>query len=145
MVNLGGVPANVYAAKPPITIDSTEGDDGAVVTAALPGGVVGLLNVYGGTDVSERQEWVHVTGSTGELRFRPGGNDVVLDTAEGRRVYTVSDEARGLDGMVREFRDSILEDREPVMSGEEGLNDLAVVLAALESAELGAPAPVHWP
>ena len=37
--------------------------------------------------------------------------------------------------MLREFRDSIAEDREPVMSGREALNDLAVVVAAYESAE----------
>ena len=145
MVNLAGLPASVYAAKPPVAISVTEGDDGAVVTAALPGGVVGLLCQYGGSDISDSQDWVHVTGSKGELRFQPHGKDVVLDTANGKQVFPVSDDARGLDGMIREFRDSVLEDREPVMTGEEGLKDLAVVLAADESAEKGLPAAIPWP
>ena len=37
----------------------------------------------------------------------------------------------------KEFRDSIFEDREPVMSGEEGLKAPAIVLAAYESAAQG--------
>ena len=37
--------------------------------------------------------------------------------------------------MFREFKDSVAEDREPVMSSREALNDLAVVVAAYESAE----------
>jgi predicted dehydrogenase len=36
-----------------------------------------------------------------------------------------------------EFRSSILEDREPAMSGQQGVNDLAVVLAAYRSIQEG--------
>jgi len=41
--------------------------------------------------------------------------------------------------MVLEFRRSILEASEPTMTGEEGLNDLALVLKAYESAQTGLP------
>ena len=37
--------------------------------------------------------------------------------------------------MLKEFRDSIVEDRQPEMSGEEGLKDLIVVLGAYRSAD----------
>ena len=39
--------------------------------------------------------------------------------------------------MVSEFRAAIEEDREPVMSGHEAIRDLAIVLAAYESARTG--------
>ena len=38
-----------------------------------------------------------------------------------------------------EFRDSILEDREPAMSADEGIADLEIVLAAYRSVETRAP------
>jgi predicted dehydrogenase len=44
--------------------------------------------------------------------------------------------------MVREFRDSIREGREPEVSGEEGLSDLAIVLKAYESMKQGAALPM---
>ena len=39
--------------------------------------------------------------------------------------------------MLMDFRDSILQDREPTMTGEEALLDLAVVLGAYESIREG--------
>ena len=47
--------------------------------------------------------------------------------------------------MVREFRDCIVENRELIMSGPEALNDLAVVLAAYQSAEHRMPVDVRKP
>jgi predicted dehydrogenase len=44
--------------------------------------------------------------------------------------------------MAQEFRDSIREGREPEVSGQEGLNDLAVVLKAYESIEKGTALPM---
>ena len=43
---------------------------------------------------------------------------------------------------MREFRQSIIEGREPGMSGAEGIADLTLVLKAYESMELGRPVPV---
>jgi predicted dehydrogenase len=40
--------------------------------------------------------------------------------------------------MLREFLSSIREGREPEMSGQEGLRDLALVLKAYESSRTGA-------
>ena len=39
--------------------------------------------------------------------------------------------------MFGEFKDSVLQNREPLMTDEEGLRDLAVILAAYRSAEEG--------
>ncbi len=47
--------------------------------------------------------------------------------------------------MVSEFRDSVLEDRDTVMNGQEGLRDLAIVLGAYRSAELGTEVSISDP
>ncbi len=47
--------------------------------------------------------------------------------------------------MVKEFRDAIAENRQPEMSGPEGLKDLAVVLAAYRSAREGRETTVTLP
>jgi predicted dehydrogenase len=45
--------------------------------------------------------------------------------------------------MVLEFRRSILENSEPAITGEEGLNDLDLVLRVYESAESGLPVELN--
>ena len=50
---------------------------------------------------------------------------------------------RGLVPMVQEFRQSILEGREPSMTGADGIDDLALVLKAYKSMELGVPLPLN--
>ena len=54
-------------------------------------------------------------------------------------------EGSGLAAMVREFRTSIRQQREPEVSGAEGLRDLELTLAAYESARRGEVLPVSWP
>jgi predicted dehydrogenase len=44
--------------------------------------------------------------------------------------------------MLAEFRDCLEGGREPKMTGEDGLKDLAVVLAAYRSARTGQPVPL---
>ena len=44
--------------------------------------------------------------------------------------------------MVKELQDCIINDRKPIMSGSEALKDLAVVLAAYQSAQEGTPVTV---
>ena len=59
----------------------------------------------------------HITGTAGQLRFRPYGNEVVLDTLEGTRTIEVGGSERGLRAMFGEFKDSVLQNREPLMTG----------------------------
>ena len=54
-----------------------------------------------------------------------------------RRRGTKRRSRQEVERLVKEFRQSILEDREPEMSGEEGLKALAIVLAAYKSADEG--------
>ena len=57
-------------------------------------------------------------------------------------TWELEPDYRGCPAMLREFRDSIRQGREPEMSGAEGLADLALVLAAYESARAGASVAV---
>ena len=143
LLNIGGFPHSVYAARPAQRVG--EGEDAIVVTALLPGGAVGLIYYSSATPIKGQRNFLHVTGSKGELRFQPFGSEVVLETLDGRRSFQLPEARMGVRGMVREFRAAIREGREPVMSGEEGLKDLAVVLAAYESAESGRAVSVELP
>ena len=138
MVNLAGFPKSVFAVfESPKAILDHEGEDGVVMIARLPSGVTGLVHHSGGTPVGKPFAWVKVTGSKGVLSFAPMASELILETREDRTTVSVEPARRGVRGMVREFRDSIVEEREPIMSGQEALNDLAVVLAAYRSAEQG--------
>ena len=136
LLHLAGFPERVYAAKPPQVFSQMEAEDGMIVTAHLPGGTVGVLNYSIGTPTKGWDQWVNVTGTTGRISFVPDGTELVVQTLEARSTVELPKAGRGVPAMVREFCSSIMEDREPAMSGEEGLRDLAFVLAAYESADL---------
>ena len=137
LVNIGGYPERVYALKPPQVYGEVEGEDGIVVTLSLPGGAVGLINHSRGTAKTEPQVSVQVTGTSGQLSFEPFGDEVTVDGADERRTIKLHEGGRGVKSMIREFRSCIEQDREPLMSGEEGIKDLAVVLGAYWSAKEG--------
>ena len=145
LVNLGGLPERVYAARAPQVFSDMEGEDGLIVMCRLPDGAIGLINYSNGTPVTEHRQWVEITGTEGQLSFSVYGDELVLESPQERRVVHLPQPRRGVPGMVTEFRGSILEDREPLMSGEEGLKDLAVVLAAYRSAAEGGEMPVELP
>ena len=80
---------------------------------------------------------VHLTGTKGKLSFSPYGAELLVENLQVRRTVRVHDPRRGVRQMVSEFRNAIQEDREPIMSGREATRDLAIVLAAYESARTG--------
>lgn len=136
--NLGGHPEQVYAAcHAPKIVPGIEGEDGITVTARFAGGLTGLIQYSGGTPIQRKWDEVRATGTRGQLQFGVFGNEVRLETPTGAQVFPVEPAFRGVRRMLREFYDSITEEREPIMSGQEGLNDLAVVLASFQSADTG--------
>ena len=148
LVNLGGFPERVYATLVPSAFPDVESEDGIVVTLRLPGGAVGLISYSTGTPISVQEELISVTGTKGRIGFDPAGPEATLHTVEGGRTTPLPGgirEAMGRRGLMREFLSCVREDREPVMSGQEGLRDLAVVLAAYQSVEQGAEVNVSLP
>lgn len=138
VMNIGGFPKDVYASTPKQVFKGGQGEDGMVMMANLPNGAVGLINQSRATERRVGTQWVSITGTKGQLTFEPYSNKVTIDTVRARHTLSLPDAHRGVRGMVSEFRNSIVEDREPVMSGEEALRDLEIVLAAYKSALTGA-------
>ena len=134
--HLGGFPKQVFAARPPRVHRSAEGEDGIIFTAVFAGGAVGLISLSAAT-IGEASQWVKVTGTKGQIGFTPYDSRLTIDTPPLRRTVNLPPARRGVRGMVREFRQAIQDDRDPVMPGEEGLRDLEIVLAAYRSAEQG--------
>ena len=145
LLNIGGFSESVYAAEPRKVFADSEGEDGMVVVVDFPGGAVGILNISAATATAQGDQWVVVTGSHGQLRFAPSGSAITLGTAEGVRSIPVQENKDSLQRMMREFYGCVKEGRRPVMSGEEGAKDLALVVAAYESLQRGDRVPVPTP
>ncbi len=130
LLNLGGGVEEGYAARLPQALGDLEGEDGMVVLVRLSGGAVGLLCHFWRPSPGLSCLEVRIDGSRGTLGFEPGGQSLTLETGGGRTVFTFPEDPKGIGAMVREFWKSILEDRPPLTSGEEGLRSLQVVLRA---------------
>lgn len=145
LLNLGGFPEKIYAIKPPQTHRGAQGEDGIDMMARLPGGVSGVINFSRATPITNNRHSITITGSKGFLGFEPYANEIVFENTTAKRNIHLPVAKRGAPGMVREFRQSILDDREPEMSGEEALKDLAIVLAAYKSADGGGEVSLTLP
>jgi predicted dehydrogenase len=139
---LAGEPEQVYAVAPPRVLSGHEGEDGLVVVARWPNGVVGLINHSWTGSHRLQPSWVAVSGSRGRIYFELAQPWVRLEQGDRERTITFDEDYRGFGPMVREFRDSIREGRAPEVSGAEGLADLALVLRAYESVERGTSLPM---
>ena len=134
ILNLGGMPSQVYAAIPPRVHRRSEGEDGLAMLANLPDGAVGMINFSRATPKTEQRNWIAVTGSDGWFGFDPYGSEIVFENTLVKRTVRLPAAHRGVRGMALEFKESIEQDRPPLMSGEEAVKDLAIVLAAYRSA-----------
>lgn len=139
---LAGEPGHIYAASLPRALAEHEGEDGLVVVARWPGGAVGLINHSWASSSHPAPPWVSVSGSRGRIYFEVGEPRLRLEQGDREQTIPLAQDYSGLAPMVREFRDSIREGREPEVSGQEGLGDLAVVLKAYESMERGSALPL---
>ncbi len=148
LVYLSGMPRQVFAASLPAGPAAGEVENGAVIVTKTADGVVGVVNHSWTAAKSPGPQWVSVSGMRGRLYFEMGAfrlasgdgeEQLTLTWDDGREQRTVALEPAhyGLVPMVREFRSSILEGREPLTSGEAGIAALSVVLKAYESMERG--------
>ena len=134
LVELGGMPEEVFASRLPPKFKHLEGEDGIVLVARLGSGATGLINHSWGIDNRSWKLWVSISGTKGRIYFQPKKPTMTLETDQGKKTFRFPEDSRGIGNMVTDFRDSILQNRPPRASGEEGLRDLQVVLAAYESA-----------
>ena len=134
IVNLGGMPTQVYAAAPTKVHRRSEGEDGLVLLANLPNDAVAVFNFSRATSRNDERNYVGITGTKGYIEFAPYGREITFENTLVKRTVRLPEAHRGAREMVREFRECIQQDRPPFMTGEEAIKDLAVVLAAYRSA-----------
>ena len=134
IMNLGGMPTQVYAATPTKVHRRAEGEDGLVLLANLPNDAVAVFNFSRATSRNAEYNYVGITGTQGYIEFEPYGSEITFENTLVRRTVRLPEAHRGAREMVREFRDCIQQERPPLTDGEEGIKDLAIVLAAYRSA-----------
>ena len=139
LLYLSGRPEQVYAAPLTPGPASMDAEDGLIVVTRSKEGVVGLINHSWAAVPGQSSNWVSVSGTLGRISFELGKTRLKIEDASSQRTIRVTGDRFGLVSMVREFRDSIGEVRQPEVSGAAGLDDLAVVLKAYESMETGQP------
>ena len=136
---LAGSPSEIYAAEIPSAEPGLAAEDGVVAMLRYASGLVGVINHTWSAGPHNPRPWVTVSGSTASIAFELGGDWIDTIDASGRHRQNLDTDRAGLAGMVREFRSSIQERREPAMTGGEGVQDVALVQACYESMRTGAP------
>ena len=136
---LAGSPSEVYAAEVPSSQPGLAAEDGVMAMLRYSSGLVGIINHTWSAGAHHQRPWVTVSGSLASIAFELGGDWVDTIDAAGRRRENLDGDRGGLAAMVREFRQSVQEDRPPAMTGEEGARDVALVQACYESMRSGAP------
>ena len=139
LINFAGMPEEVYAARLPQALQSLEGEDGMVVMARLQGGAIGLINQTWRLSKQPSNLWVSISGTRGSIYFEPDSSVLIMETQERKTTSSFPQDRRGLVSMIREFKESIENDRPLLTPGEEGLKALKIVLNAYESAARCAP------
>jgi UDP-N-acetyl-2-amino-2-deoxyglucuronate dehydrogenase len=141
---LTGRPTQVYAVQVQPGTPGLEAEDGMVVTTRSAEGVVGVVNHTWSISKPVQRPRVSVTGTLGNLNFELGRPWLNIEYGDAQETRQFNADHRGIMAMVLEFRRSIFEKSEPSMTGEDGLNDLDLVLKAYESAESGLPVDLNW-
>ncbi len=138
-----GEPATVYAAELTPGLPGHEGEDGVVATLRWQNGAVGLINhaafnfAYAGGSHGPSLHWAAVAGSGGRVYFEVDADWLRLEQADREETLELPSDPGGLLAMAGEFMAAVRERRPPETPGEDGMNDLAVVLKAYESMTLG--------
>ena len=137
LVYLSGMPRQVFAAALPRGSRAAGVENGAVIMTRSADGVVGVINHSWTAARRPGPSWVSISGLQGRLYFEVGEPWLKLDDGSEERTLMLEPDQYGLVPMVREFRDSIVEGREPLTSGAAGIDALSVVLKAYESMDKG--------
>ncbi len=137
---LAGRPKQVFAQKILPGQPRLDAEDGVVVLTRTDDGVVGLINHSWSVAPPTPHSWFAVSGAAGYLYSEPGQPWLRLLVGDSETILDLEADSNGVAPMVREFHRSIVENREPAMTGNAGIADLALVLKAYESMYTGLPA-----
>ena len=140
---LAGRPNQVYAMALLPGQPGLEAEDGILVVTRSAEGVAGMINHSWSAAPAPPRPWVSISGTEATIYFELGSRRLKVMDAGSEEMIDLDDDSTGLFPMVQEFHQSILEAREPSMTGADGISDLALVLKAYESMELGLPLPLN--
>ena len=107
--------------------------------------MVGVINHSWNVVPVTQRSWVSISGTTASAYFELGRPRLSLLDGDAETVLNFEQDVTGLAATVAEFHRSILEKREPMMSGRDGLADLTLALKAYESIRTGLPATIQIP
>ncbi|MCD6505876.1 Gfo/Idh/MocA family oxidoreductase [Candidatus Poribacteria bacterium] len=139
-LNLAGPVETVYALKPPQTVKEMEGEDGALVLMKHRNGVISEVNVTWGTPGAPQGPWFIACGTDGSIYEQ---NGLWIEKMGGEKSLIPTDPPdRAMFLEIEHFVRCVKEGREPIVTGEVGREDLALVIAAYKSMETGKPVEV---
>lgn len=143
LAHLVGQPSQVYAREVLPGQAGLEAEDGVVIVATTPEGVVGVINHSWNVVPVTQRSWVSISGTAASAHFELGRPRLSVLDGDAETVMNFEQEASGMAATVAEFHRSIMEGREPMMNGRDGIADLTLALKAYESIESGLPTTIH--
>lgn len=117
-------------------------EDNAMAFFKMENGTPGIMHVSW-TNYGEEDNSTIIYGDKGVMKiFGDTADDIVLEMKDGStvkyevgKIQTNSSQIRS--GIIDEFISAIKENREPLITGRDGHNTIAVIVAAFQSAEEG--------
>lgn len=124
-------------------------DDNAMAFFRMVGGVPGIMHVSW-TNYGEEDNSTVIYGDEGVMKiFGDYTDDIVLEMRDGTivkyavgRIQTNTSQTKS--GIIDEFISAIIENRKPLITGLDGHNTIAVILACYHSNEAGGRVKVQY-
>ncbi len=136
---LGGRIQQVFSLQPPNTITKMQGEDTTLTLMKFADGGVGQFNYSWTAHSNEpRLPYFQAHGTRGTI-FDLDGLFLVKKGGEKRQIHLPQGVSDSYNWMMEDFIDSIQNNHAPRMTGEMGKQDIAVALAAYQSAKTGKP------
>ena len=142
MAYLAGPPCEIYAREILPGQPGLDAEDGVVIVATTPEGAVGVINHSWNVVPVTQRSWVSISGTRASAHFELGRSRLSILDGDAETAMNFEGDLSGLAATVAEFHRSIVERREPMMSGRDGIADLTLALKAYESIERGLPATI---
>jgi len=128
--------------------EGTDVEDNAVCVIKTESGIIGTLAASWAYKKEDNSTVIY--GEKGVLRLEDDPDfSLVAQYATGEvvkyelgKIQSNDEGGQSSSGVINEFVSAIVEDRQPLIDGTEGMKSLAVILAALESSETKTIAPV---
>jgi len=140
LLNLGGLPTRLYAQATKTRLPNLQAEDTVIMIANLPNKVIGLINHATGAPQNTRYDNVLISGTVKQLSFNPFDNEILVMSEKDQEKIKLNKGGSGFKEMLDDFRKYITNSsHKTIVSNEEAINDLAVVLATYESMSKSIP------